>query len=118
MIVDEAQFMLPYQIKDLRRLADETEADIHCFGLRTDFRGSLFPGAQRLLELADEVEVIKVACECGREAVINARIGADGRPEAKGDTYEMGDVGERYRPMCYGCWQAALNGETKEGSRR
>ena len=107
-IVDEAQFLLPFQVEDLRRLADEADVRIHCFGLRTDFSGHLFPGAQRLIELADELKCIRSSCECGRPAVINARIGEDGLPEKEGSIYEIGDVG-RYRPMCHRCWREAIS---------
>lgn len=116
-VVDEAQFILPYQVEDLRRLADEAEADVYCFGLRTDFLGRLFPGAQRLLELADEVKVLEHACECGRPAVVNARIGADRKPEKSGGVYEIGDVDVRYRPMCMRCWEEAMD-EKEGGARR
>src|SRR5206468_9150874 len=41
----------------------------------TDFRTKLFPGSQRLVELADRVEVLQVEalCWCGARATHNAR---------------------------------------------
>ena len=43
-------------------------------GLRTDFRTRLFPGSQRLLELADSIEEVKTTCQfCNRKAVFNLK---------------------------------------------
>src|SRR5690625_5358978 len=39
-----------------------------CFGLRTDFRTQAFPGAARLMELADNVEKLPTMCRCGSQA--------------------------------------------------
>ena len=115
-IVDEAQFLLAYQVEALRRLADEADVRIHCFGIRTDFSGHLFPGAQRLLELADGVSVIRSRCECGSDAVINARIGEDGLPETGGSVYEIGDMG-RYRPLCHRCWETSAASKSVQPAR-
>ena len=45
------------------------------FGILTDFRTRLFPGSQRLVELADRVQVLQVEalCWCGERATHNAR---------------------------------------------
>ena len=52
-LVDEAQFLPPAVIEDLRRITVDPGVPVICYGLRTDFRTKLFPGAQRLMELAD-----------------------------------------------------------------
>ena len=44
-----------------------------CYGLRTDFRTTTFPGAQRLFELADNVEKLPTMCRCGAQAEFNCR---------------------------------------------
>ena len=54
LIVDEAQFF-PRPGRPAAELADDVQVDVYCFGIATDFRGLLFPGARRLFELADEV---------------------------------------------------------------
>lgn len=56
-----------------------------CFGLRTDFLTHFFPGARRLMELADSITEIKTVCACGRKATVNARIDATGRIITHGD---------------------------------
>ena len=54
-IADEAQFLTPAQIDQLRSLVDDEDLPVLCFGLRTDFLTHFFPGAQRLMELADSL---------------------------------------------------------------
>ncbi|QTE28343.1 thymidine kinase [Pengzhenrongella sicca] len=75
LICDEAQFYSPHQVEQLARLVDEMGVDVFAFGITTDFRTSLFPGSQRLVELADRVEVLQVQalCWCGARATHNAR---------------------------------------------
>lgn len=42
-IADEAQFLTPQQIDQLREIVDEADIPVLCFGLRTDFLTHLFP---------------------------------------------------------------------------
>ena len=51
-IVDEAQFLAPRPIDQLARIVDDLGLDVFAFGITTDFRSKLFPGSQRLVELA------------------------------------------------------------------
>ena len=67
-IADEAQFLTPQQIDQLREIVDEADIPVLCFGLRTDFLTHLFPGSQRLMELADSITEIKNVCACGSKA--------------------------------------------------
>ena len=84
-IADEAQFFTPAQIDQLRELVDDEDLPVLCFGLRTDFLTHFFPGAQRLMELADSLTEIKTVCACGRKATVNARIDENGRVTTQGD---------------------------------
>src|SRR5258707_5845203 len=61
-LVDEAQFLAPAHVLALRRATIDPGVPVICYGLRTDFRTHLFPGAQRLMELADRIEEVKVTC--------------------------------------------------------
>ena len=45
--------------RQMRRIADEFDRPVLCFGLRTDFRTRLFPGSCRLFEIADSITEIK-----------------------------------------------------------
>ena len=102
-IADEAQFLTPEQIDGLRTLVDECDLPVLCFGLRTDFLTHFFPGAKRLMELADSITEIKTICECGRKATVNARFDENGRIITEGDQVMLGG-NDRYTAMCHRCW--------------
>ncbi|MEU2894852.1 thymidine kinase [Streptomyces sp. NPDC006967] len=92
-IADEAQFLAPEQIDQLARVVDDLELDVYAFGITTDFRSKLFPGSQRLVELADRVEVLQVEalCWCGARATHNART-VGGVMVVEGAQVVVGDV--------------------------
>lgn len=106
-IADEAQFFTPAQIDDLRFLVDEEDLPVLCFGLRTDFLTHFFPGAQRLMELADSLTEIKTVCECGRKATVNARIDGQGRIVITGGQVMLGG-NDSYLAMCHQCWKQKI----------
>ena len=58
-LIDEAQFLTATQAWQCARLADEGNIPVLCYGLRTDFRGELFPGSAALLALADALVELK-----------------------------------------------------------
>jgi thymidine kinase len=93
LVCDEAQFYSRDQVDQLARLVDEVEIDVFAFGITTDFRTRLFPGAARLIELADRVESLQVRslCWCGARATHNART-VDGVMVVSGDQVVVGDV--------------------------
>lgn len=93
LIVDEAQFLTPEQIDQLARIVDDLGLDVFTFGITTDFRTRLFPGSQRLIELADRVEVLQVEalCWCGARATHNART-VGGQMVVEGAQVVVGDV--------------------------
>ncbi|WP_159706748.1 thymidine kinase [Arthrobacter sp. 18067] len=93
LICDEAQFYSPAQVEQLARVVDEMEVDVFAFGITSDFRTRLFPGSQRLIELADKVQVLQVEalCWCGRRATQNART-LNGIMVVEGEQVMVGDV--------------------------
>ncbi|GAA3234976.1 thymidine kinase [Streptomyces lavendulae subsp. lavendulae] len=92
-IVDEAQFLAPEQIDQLARIVDDLGLDVFAFGITTDFRTKLFPGSQRLIELADRLEQLQVEalCWCGARATHNART-VGGEMVVEGAQVVVGDV--------------------------
>jgi thymidine kinase len=98
-LLDEAQFLSPSQIEQLAAVVDRLSIPVLCYGLRTDFRGELFPGSARLLALADELSELKTICHCGRKATMVVRVGADGKVEQEGAQVEIGG-NERYLSLC------------------
>ena len=111
-IADEAQFFTPAQIDQLRTLADEDDLPVLCFGLRTDFLTHFFPGAQRLMELADSLTEIKTVCACGRKATVNARIDENGRITTEGSQVLLGG-NDRYVAMCHKCWKERIKQQSR-----
>ena len=103
-IVDEAQFLTAPQVEQLAQIVDDEAVDVFTFGLLTDFRSTLFPGAARLVELADEVHRMQsiVLCWCGTPAFLNARV-VDGRVVRDGDVVAVGDTTSgpvMYQALC------------------
>ena len=109
-IADEAQFLTPEQIDELRTLVDEEDLPVLCFGLKTDFRTRFFPGSCRLMELADSITEIKTICECGRKATVNARFDDSGHVITEGDQVVLGG-NDRYTAMCYRCWKERIKNQ-------
>lgn len=106
-IADECQFFTSAQIDDLRRIVNELEISAMCFGLRTDFKTKLFEGSRRLFEVADSISEIKTVCSCGKKAIVNARIGANGKVVTHGGQILIGG-NDSYIAMCHACWSAAI----------
>lgn len=106
LICDEACFYTVDQIEQLADLVDEHSVDVYAFGLASDFRSQLFPAAQRLFELADEVHrlQVQVLCWCGQPGRLNARI-IDGVVAREGEQIVIGDTAAdpasvRYQVLC------------------
>ncbi len=106
-IADECQFFTAAQIDQLRRIVDEYDTPVLCFGLRTDFMTNLFDGSKRLFEVADSISEIKTICTCGKKAIVNARIDADGRVLVEGGQILIGG-NDAYVAMCHSCWKRAI----------
>ncbi|AQX14549.1 thymidine kinase [Tessaracoccus lapidicaptus] len=104
-VCDEAQFYTPDHIDQLARIVDELQLDVYAFGILSDFRTRLFPGSQRLIELADRVETLPIGplCWCGSRGTHNARtvdglMVTEGSQVVVGDTTDGGEV--RYEVLC------------------
>lgn len=99
-LVDEAQFLSPQNIQDLRDFTIVFDIPVICYGLRTDFTTKLFEGSKRLMELADSIEEIKTTCVfCNRKALFNLRH-CKGVALIDGPSILLGGE-ETYSPVCY-----------------
>ncbi len=98
-LVDEVQFFQPQHIDQLRDVVDRKRVPVICYGLRSDFRTRLFPGSQRLLELADSIEEVKTTCHrCNRKAIFNLK-SIGGVAHLDGPSQQVaGD--ETFQPVC------------------
>ncbi|MEU6405632.1 thymidine kinase [Streptomyces sp. NPDC046985] len=102
LIVDEAQFLASEQIDQMARIVDDLDLDVFAFGITTDFRTKLFPGSQRLIELADRIEALQVEalCWCGARATHNART-LGGEMVVEGEQVVVGDVNPPAAEVAY-----------------
>ena len=103
MVCDEAQFYTVAQCDQLARVVDELGVDVYAFGLITDFKGLLFDGTKRLLEIADERVALQVEarCWCGQRATHNARL-VNGRVVYEGETVVVGNTEQEPEQPLFG----------------
>ena len=104
LIVDEAQFFSPAEIRRLVHFVDDLGVPVIAYGLRADFRGELFPGSASLLAWADTIEEIKTVCWCGKKATFNTRV-IDGMVVKEGDQVFLGG-NNSYVSLCRRHWQS------------
>lgn len=100
-LIDEAQFLTSKQVRELCKVCDDLNLPVMCYGIRTDFRGDLFPGSSELLALADNLIELKTICEyknCARKATMICRLDAEGNIITKGNQIDIG--GDQYKVFC------------------
>lgn len=102
-LVDEAQFLTPRQIDQLRRIVNDYNIPISCYGLKSDFLSNLFPGSQRLLEISDNIYKMNTVCRCGRGADFNVRMNKFGEYITEGEQVCI-DNGDNYDSECALCF--------------
>ena len=106
-LVDESQFLTRQQVAGLSDVVDFLNIPVLCYGLRTDFRGELFPGSHYLLAWADKLIELKTICYCGRKANRVIRLGEDGKPVHDGQQVVIGGE-ERYVSVCRKHYKQAM----------
>lgn len=80
LIIDEAQFLTALQVQTLRKLADEKDILVFCFGLLTDYKLNLFEGSKNLIVYSNSFREIPSMCErsnCRNKAQYNIRTNSD-----------------------------------------
>ena len=103
-LVDEAQFLSTQQISQLFRLAKNHDISVICYGLRADFQTKLFPGSERLFELADNIEKLPTMCFCGSQAEFNTRK-INGKYVFEGEQVAIEDNAKvTYDSLCGRCY--------------
>ena len=101
-IVDEAQFLTIEQVNELRNFANDF-AIVMCYGLKTDFKGNLFIGSKRLIEVSDCIREIPSPCICGKKAIMNAKY-VGNKITYEGEQLDLGG-NEKYIGLCHACWK-------------
>lgn len=103
-LVDEAQFLSAEQVWQLASVVDRLFIPVMCYGLRTDFRGQLFPGSAVLLAIADNLREIRTICHCGRKATMVIRQTETGQTVTDGAQIEIGG-NDKYVSLCRVHWK-------------
>lgn len=101
-LVDEAQFLSESQVRELRVIASIHDIPVICYGLRTDFTGSLFEGSKALLAVADELQEKPTLCWCGKTARATLRI-VNGIVTKDGESIVIKGQDDHieYKSVCY-----------------
>jgi len=116
-LVDEAQFLTVGQINQLKRIVNDYNIPVSCYGLKSDFLSNLFPGSQRLLEISDNIYKMKTVCNCGRGADFNVRKDRFGNYVTQGEQVVIDDGGN-YDSECALCFMEHVLGiDTKVKNR-
>lgn len=103
-LVDEAQFLTTKQVDQLFNVAAQLNIPVICYGLRTDFKTSAFPGSSRLLQIAHNLEELKTICRCGKKAVLNARKVDNEFTSNGGQVAIDGEDSVSYESLCGSCY--------------
>ncbi|MEI6092182.1 MAG: thymidine kinase [bacterium] len=103
LLIDEAQFLTRAQVMQLCSVVDDLNIPCMAYGLRSDFKGNLFPGSEALLSLSDSLEELKTICWCGKKALMNTRL-LDGKAVYEGDQVQIGG-NESYISLCRRHWR-------------
>ena len=105
-LVDEAQFLEPHHVDELANVVDVLGINVICYGLRTDFKGELFPGSKRLFEVADQLAEITSECSCGNNKIYNMRI-YNGEAVFDGEQIAIDGIEASYESVCRKCYKNA-----------
>lgn len=101
--IDEVQFCTKKQIMQLVGITMGLDIPILCYGLKSDYTGSLFPAIETLMVYADRIEEIKTVCAfCETKAMMNLRLIND-KPVYEGDSIKVEDTNDtkdRYIQVC------------------
>ena len=107
-IVDEAQFLTSKQVDELSEVVDQFDIPVLCYGLRADAFSNMFPGSQRLFEIADKREEFKAICKCGKKATFNLRlnkINGELIPVFEGEQVSIDGIDAEYDSVCRPCYK-------------
>lgn len=112
-LIDEAQFLEKAQAKQLSDVTDELDIPVLCYGLRTDFRGELFPGSEQLLAWADDLTELKTICHCGSKANMVLRLDESGNVIKQGAQIKIGG-NDQYVSVCRLHFKSGMASQRKD----
>ena len=106
-LVDECQFLAAEMIEQLWLITVRCQVPVILYGLRTNFKGALFPAVKKIMERADVIEEVKTTCWfCNRKATHNLKMSGD-KAISYGPEVELG-FEDKYLPTCKNCYLGKL----------
>ncbi len=103
-LIEESQFLNKEQIDELFLFTKKYDIPVICYGLRSDFKTNVFPGALRLFEVADVLEELYTICRCGQRAKFNARK-VNNKFTVSGEQVAIDGIGSvTYESLCGRCY--------------
>lgn len=104
--VDEVNFLSPKHVEQLADVVDILDIPVFGYGLLTDYKGNLFAGSKRMVELSDSIRELKSPCmKCSRKATMHLRKVNDVYVFT-GDSIQVGDI-DTYESVCRNCYAEA-----------
>ena len=106
-LCDESQFFNKDNIIMLRKIVDEMNIPIICWGLKNNFKKELFEGSYNLLIHADVIEEIIAICfKCGTKKTLYNVLLKNGEIQTEGNEIQIGDT--EYISICSPCYNKML----------
>lgn len=103
-VIDEAQFLTPLQVKQLVELNSKMLVRVFCYGLRADIFNRPFEGSAHLMACATHINQLHAVCICGELATCTSNEAAK---QQQGRVY-VNTGSSSYSPVCYKCWASTM----------
>ncbi len=104
-IADEIQFMERCHMWQFSDIVDLLKIPVLLYGLKSDYRGKIFPAAEELFVLSDEIQEIRTVCWCGQGTKMHIKT-LDEAVVKTGQQIEVGDA--NYFAVCRLHWKQGL----------
>lgn len=104
-LIDEAQFLSSSQVDELYMISKAFDIPVIAFGLKVNFKGELFEGSKRLVELGEDLSEIPTMCGCGEIARMVGRK-VNGEYVLEGNEIIIDGSSDiiEYVPLCGKCY--------------
>lgn len=103
--IDESQFLSEKQIDELFYITKELNIPVICYGLRNNFRMEGFPGSNRLLLIAEELEELPTLCKCREIArYVGRKVNGEFVYDGEVVVIDGSNDEVEYVPMCGKCY--------------
>lgn len=112
--VDEVNFLSTKNVEDLAFIVDVLNIPIFTYGLLVDYKGQLFEGSKRMMELADSKRELKsIRCvKCGKKKATMHLRKVNDQYVFDGESIQVGDTDD-YESVCRTCYKKAENKRNK-----